>query len=443
MPFVLCVQYAANMAHDELKSWIFPKGSGIRLRPKINSCGKDAFNISYAVNVPSKITGSARKRKQFTSKQQAEQWASEQWNGAKKQGEIYFEATSEERNEFANILPKLREAGLSLREVVEFALPRLLPEGGDRTLREIVEELRASKLRMLERNLLRERSERTFRLLSGKIVDEFGEKLVRNLTLLEVKLWLKTLGVAPRTLKNQLNCLSEVLRYAMSRKYTSENILDGLVDIDRRELYGVESEVEPSILTVTEATRLLEAALGHPELDLLAAVTLALFCGLRTEEIKRLEWKDVHLSEGFVTINSTIAKKRRIRNVTVPENAYMWLMRCPDRSGAVTRSSHYNDYQKRFQRLLKHAGFVEQYEDKQGRQKQRVAWKKNAMRHSFGSYHFAMYADSIKTSNELGHKQGDNVLFSHYRALSTKEKSEQYFKIVPLVVSEKIVEFVS
>jgi co-chaperonin GroES (HSP10) len=65
------------------------------------------------------------------------------------------------------------------------------------------------------------------------------------------------------------------------------------------------------------------------------------------------------------------------------------------------------------------------------------------MRHSFGSYHFAMYADSIKTSNELGHKQGDNVLFSHYRALSTKEKSEQYFKIVPSVISENIVESVS
>jgi hypothetical protein len=60
--------------------------------------------------------------------------------------------------------------------------------------------------------------------------------------------------------------------------------------------------------------------LKHPELDILGAVTLALFCGLRTEEIKRLEWKHVRLGETqpIVMIGATIAKKRRIRHVDVP-----------------------------------------------------------------------------------------------------------------------------
>jgi hypothetical protein len=147
--------------------------------------------------------------------------------------------------------------------------------------------------------------------------------------------------------------------------------------------------------------------------------------------------------EGFVTVGSTVAKKRRIRNVTLSSTAIKWLTCCPDRTGELTRSSSFSDYHKRFTRLLKHAKFTEQYKDDAGKEKERVVWKKNAMRHSFGTYHFAFYSDSIKTSNELGHKQGDNVLFEHYRALATKKQAEAYFSIVPPTDANKVVKFAS
>jgi co-chaperonin GroES (HSP10) len=51
------------------------------------------------------------------------------------------------------------------------------------------------------------------------------------------------------------------------------------------------------------------------------------------------------------------------------------------------------------------------------------------MRHSFGSYHYALYGDSVATSRELGHKTGDDILFSHYRALVSQEDAEEYFSI--------------
>lgn len=428
---------------DALKSWIHPKGSGIRIRPKINTSGKDAFGISYAVTVPSKVTGGARKRKQFSEQSKAEAWAEQQWTGAQVQGEVYFEATSAERNQFADVLPLLRAKGISLREAVEFALPRLRPDGGDKSLREIVEELRVSKASMLERGTLRDHSERSFRIRSEKIIQEFGDTLARNLTLAEVKTWLEAMDLAPRTIKNQLACLSEVLRYSVARQYASDNVLDRLTEADRRELYGHEEECEPEILTPKETERLLTAALRHPELDLLGAVTLGVFCGLRTEELKKLEWKDVRLDEDFVTIGKSVAKKRRIRNVTLPSEAIQWLTCCPCRTGELTRSSSFNDYQKRFQRLLKHAGFTEKYTDDNGKEQERVIWKKNALRHSFGTYHFALHGDSIKTSNELGHRQGDNVLFEHYRALATKKQGEAYFGIMPPVRENKVVEFAS
>jgi integrase len=338
------------------------------------------------------------------------------------------------------MLPKLRERGISLREAVEFALPRIRPSGGDRTITEVIAEIKSEKLEMFRNGTLRENSEKAFRLRSQKVEDAFGASLVRDLTLEEAKDWIASLDLAPRTKKNELNCLSEILLHSVARKYVSENVLDGLTRSDRSRLYGVDEDREPEILTPKEADRLIRAAQKHKNLDLMGAVTLGLFCGIRTEEIKKLKWKDIHLDEGFVTIGRDIAKKRSIRNVTLCDNGLKWLSLCPDKTGFVTRSDFFCDYDRRFNKLLRHAKFTKKIEE-DGKTIEKVAWKKNAMRHSFGTYHFALHGDSIKTSNELGHKQGDGVLFAHYRALATRKQAEKYFAISPPANANKVVDF--
>jgi integrase len=187
-------------------------------------------------------------------------------------------------------------------------------------------------------------------------------------------------------------------------------------DIKEIEGPGGESR-QPAILSPGDAEKLLKAAFNEPTLDLGAVVVLGLFGGIRTEELKRLEWDAVRLDEKdpFVVIGPEIAKKRRIRNVPLPECAVGWLQRWP-RGEKVTRSSHANDYQKRFKKLC---------------QKAELVWDANAMRHSFGSYHYAQYGNSIETARILGHKSDDTVLFSHYRALTTKEQGEAFFAIYP------------
>ena len=428
--------------NDKLKSWEYPKDSGIRIREKINTSGVDAYGISYTVTIPVKITGGARIRKQFKTLDEAEQYAKKESDGAKIQGQAFFEATDQERREFADVLQKLRDSKVGLREAVEFAIPRLRPAGGDRTFSAVIEEIRQDKSEMLEDGTMRENSEKAFRIRSSKIRDAFGSLLVRDLTKKGVEDWLSSLDLAPRTKKNAFYCLAEVLLHSIARKYVFENILDGFTKKDRAKLYGREEEQEPEILTIKEANSLICAAIEYPKLDMLAAVTLGLFCGIRTEEIKKLKWEDVHLDEGFVKISKDIAKKRSIRNVTLSENAKQWLTLCPNRSGQVTRSNYTCDFDGRFNKLVKHAGFTKKVKDGD-KDKVVVAWKKNAMRHSFGSYHFALNGDSIKTSNELGHKQGDGVLFAHYRALSTKKQGTEYFAIAPEASLGKVVGFAS
>jgi integrase len=129
--------------------------------------------------------------------------------------------------------------------------------------------------------------------------------------------------------------------------------------------------------------------------------------------------------EPFVVIGPEIAKKRRIRNVPLPENAVAWLQRWP-RGATIARSSHANDFQKRFRKLCAKA---------------ELTWDANAMRHSFGSYHYAKYGNSVETARILGHKSDDTVLFAHYRALTTKAQGEAYFAILPPPQAAAVIPF--
>ena len=183
----------------------------------------------------------------------------------------------------------------------------------------------------------------------------------------------------------------------------------------------------------------METALAHLEIGLLGAITIGVFCGVRVEELKKLEWPDIKDSgnDPIVTISGKIAEKRRIRHVNIPQNALKWLSLCTERSGSLIDTTYYKDYPKRFNKLLKLAGF---------RRKVKGKWvsdrETNAMRHSFGTYHYALHRNPFETSRQLGHKSNDQVLFDHYRALATKEQGEAFFLIVPPKSESKQVEFV-
>lgn len=308
--------------------------------------------------------------------------------------------------------------GKPLTEVVEFAVERLCPSGGSKTLAELTTEMIEMKRGWLARGDLREASFRDFDDRAGRIGNDIGSFPLPDVTKQILFDWLQGLKLAPRTKKNYRMVLAEVLSYAKQKRYIASNPLEEFTRQDIKEIEGAGAEAkQPAILSPADAEKLLTVAFSRPDLDLGAAVTLGLFGGIRTEELKRLSWDAVRLDEEhpFVVIGPEIAKKRRIRNVPLPPCAVAWLRRWP-RGAKVTRNAHANDYQKRFVKLAAEA---------------KIEWDANAMRHSFGSYHYAQGGNSIETARILGHKSDDTVLFSHYRALTTKEQGNTYFAIFP------------
>jgi hypothetical protein len=97
----------------------------------------------------------------------------------------------------------------------------------------------------------------------------------------------------------------------------------------------------------------------------------------------------------------------------IPDNAVMWLRHFGLKATGPIRAKN-------------HRKLVELSRDQAGIKK----WPKNAMRHSFASYHFELHGDSKKTAKELGHR-GEDLLFSHYRSLTKKGSGIKYFAISP------------
>ena len=135
------------------------------------------------------------------------------------------------------------------------------------------------------------------------------------------------------------------------------------------------------------------------------AKTLAIryFAGLRTAELARLGPENIR--ERFIEIPAAKAKTRQRRLVTIHPTLKEWLALSPWMPG---------DQEKRLARVCAAAG---------------ISWPHNVTRHSFVSYHLAMFQNAGKTALEAGHAEAR--LFAHYREMVTPEAAAEFWAIVP------------
>ena len=412
----------------------YPAGSGIKIHRIRNKTGSDDsrkdFGHSFRVRIPARLNGGIRKDRQFADIGSAKTFARDELANLLALGEDFSKLNEEDRRIAVRAMRYAKQQEMDLMEAVEYSTSRMNPSGGDRTVGQVVDEFIEIKESRAKQGDLRERSLRDVRSRGSRLSKIFGERLIKTLAPKEIKQSLMTLGSAPRTRKNYRMVWGEIFKFAMQRRYIGENPIKSLSSEDEREIAGGnQSWTPPGILSIPEVIRLLKGAFELPELDLCAAVVLGLFVGVRTEEIKRLKWSDIHLDdpeEQRVTISSEVAKKRRLRHIMLETNAVEWLFRCNRSTEFVTQSKFENDYQRRFRQLLEYSGFGETVDGKW-----QSKWKKNGMRHSYGTYHFSKYRNSLQTASNLGHKSGDDVLFDHYRNLATRSEGEAYFNLAP------------
>jgi hypothetical protein len=65
-----------------------------------------------------------------------------------------------------------------------------------------------------------------------------------------------------------------------------------------------------------------------------------------------------------------------------------------------------------------------------------VAWKPNALRHSYASYRFAVTGDAGRVAGELGNSAA--VVHRHYRELVKPAAAERWFAITPATATNVV-----
>ncbi|MCB1093553.1 MAG: tyrosine-type recombinase/integrase, partial [Verrucomicrobiae bacterium] len=215
--------------------------------------------------------------------------------------------------------------------------------------------------------------------------------------------WLFAKKCAAQTRLNHRRLLSNFFSFCEARGYCERNPVAHAAKVK------VVAK-PPGILSPKETA----AILVHCPAEILPAVAIGFFAGLRRAEIERLDWSEIDLSRGFVTVSAENAKTARRRLVEITPNLRAWLEPHARSSGPVRPSEAI--YREHFTEARKSAGVTN--------------WPTNAMRHSFASYHLARGQDAAKTALQLGHSD-TAVLFEHYRELARPDEGEAYFAISP------------
>ncbi len=210
-------------------------------------------------------------------------------------------------------------------------------------------------------------------------------------------------GWGPRSKNDARQKLITFSRWAKKHGYLARD----WYEFDAAIFYN-EPVTDVTTYTPEELERLLKAAGKHLATPFIA---IAAFAGLRSAEITRLDWRNVHLDRGFIEVRADICKTRARRLAPVGENLRAWLEPFAMPSGRVV--VHHN-ITAAVNKIAVRAG---------------LPTKRNALRHSFVSYRLALTHDPARTALEAGHDQ--SVLFQFYREVVTPEMAAKWFAIMP------------
>jgi integrase len=243
--------------------------------------------------------------------------------------------------------------------------------------------------------------------------ESFKDRKLADITVGEIDGWLRGLGVAALTRNTFRLRLSVLFEYARERGWVSTNPIESVRKTK------VNSSL-PQIFAPEEVARLLEAA-GEETLPYWA---LGVFAGLRSAELERLQWKDIHFSERLIEVPALSSKTASRRFVAIQPNLVAWLEPYLERHGAVCPPN----LRKLLETDRRRAGFCQ--------------WPHNALRHSFASYHLAQFRNAKDLALELGHSRSDTV-FRFYHQRVKPAAALKFWRIVPALASEVPIRLVS
>jgi integrase len=249
---------------------------------------------------------------------------------------------------------------------------------------------------------LRPRYLKDLRVRLARFALNFGERKLADISPAEIDRWLRELGLSPLSRNTFRGRISVLFEYGRQCGWTNTNPV-----AEVRKIKVIESL--PGILTPTEVARLLEAA-GAETLPYWA---IGIFAGLRTAELERLTWADVHFEDHVIEVPS-LASKTASRRFVPMRNLAQWLEPYRDIRGPLCPTN----LRVRLETDRKNAGLTQ--------------WQSNCLRHSFGSYHLGAFQNAALCASEMGHISAA-VTYRHYNQRVRPSVAQEFWRIAPVV----------
>ncbi|MGH7977689.1 MAG: tyrosine-type recombinase/integrase [Limisphaerales bacterium] len=252
------------------------------------------------------------------------------------------------------------------------------------------------------------------RILKGRL-ERFAQVFqcpIASITALDISKYISSLKakdgktVKNRTRGNALSDLRNFFNFARKQRYITRDVVEEISEIDAPK----KEVVETGIFTPAQMKQIIAEV--NDELKPLLAI--GAFCGLRSEELNRLHWRDVRLTEGVIIVGADKAKTATRRVVPIPENCRAWLASYAKSEGQINPAPHAGALIDRIERVAARL---------------KIKWVKNGLRHSFCSYRLAVTSDPARVATEAGNSPV--MVHRHYKALVTEAQAKEWFNIFP------------
>lgn len=354
-----------------------------------------------------------RDRKRFKTLSEAKTWIDQKKIEIANRGKAAFSMTSQDRLDIADARKWL--GAVSLSDVFNFWKAHH-PAGEQKTVEQLKDEFLKAPGRRGKKVIIRRAATiegHRNRLLS--FVATFGQYSANEITQTAIEEWLNINGWTGLNRRHYLASVRAMFAHAQRRGYVAFNAAENI------ELPDVNSE-EPEIMTTDNISKYLQSVADNVP-ELLPREAISFFCGLRPEELTRLNWRNVSIENKLITVTGEVAKVQgHRRNVEIPANLIEWLLPYAKDSGKVWEYKSATTLHRK--RVL-------------ARTASGIDVPNNAGRHAFASYHLAAFENSAKTAEAMGHSD-IKLLRNVYRNIVssdgkpiTKNDGITFFNISP------------
>lgn len=308
--------------------------------------------------------------------------------------------------------------GISIPELAKFYQRHDHVARSRRTVSQTFDEMKAEKD---ELNLSGRRRRELKNDLKG-FVERFGGHEIADVHHPEILAYLRGFNVGWRRRNNIRDIIVTLYRFAKRKGYLPQDRITAAERIDRLRKPKRTAPIE----TFTPIE--MQAWIANINAEFLPWLLIGGFSGIRSEEISPdrtshkdgLRWDDFKWDQRIVKVRRETAKLDEPRIVPIADNLFAWLEPYRGRTGLVCPKSPTKRETSRLSSItgVKIDGRIV-----------KLAWKTNALRHSYGSYRLAIIKNRPQLAEEMGNSP--KMIREHYNEAKTAEEAQAWFAIAP------------